>query len=81
MVDAADIVDHEKLQHMGDVEQDQVEADEHLTYLHNGHYTQVGDGTKQYPAESTRQEDNSEEFTSDDYEAVYIWFYLVKKTT
>ena len=79
-MDAADVVDHEELQEVGDVEKGQVEADGHFEDLHNYRHTKVGNGAKQDPADSTRRTDKGEELTIHNDEAINIRFYLVEYT-
>ena len=78
-MDDADVMDHEDLQKVGDVKEDQVDADEHLPYFHQESQHQVGDGANDDPPESTEDSDTGQKLTDPDDDAVNIRFNLLKQ--
>ena len=78
-MDDVDVIDHEELQEVGDVEEGQVEGDLHLQYLHQESHPHVGDGTNEDPPENTEESDTGEKLTDPDDHAVNIRFYLINK--
>ena len=77
--DGADVVDHEELHQVGDVEKGQDEGDGHLYNPNQGSHPQVRDGAKQNPPESTREGDTGKKLAGSDDQAVNVRFYLVRQ--
>ena len=78
-MDDADVIDHDDLQEVGDVKEDQDEGDEHLPYLHQESQLQVGDGANEDSPENPEESDTGEKLTGPDDDAVDIRFYLINK--
>ena len=78
-MDDADVIDHDDLQEVGDVKEDQAEGDEHLPYLHQESQLQVGDRANEDPPENPEESDTGEKLTGSDDDAVNIRFYLINK--
>ena len=77
--DGADVIDHEDLHQVGDVEEGQDEGDGHLHDPHQGSHPQVGDGAKQDPPENTREGDTGKKLAHSDDQTVNVRFYLVRQ--
>ena len=76
-MDDTDVMDHEELQDVGDVEEGQVEGDEHLQYLHQESHPKVGDWAQKDPPENTKKKNTGEKLAGLDADIVNIRFYLI----